>query len=777
MLQRFYERLTEPAPPIPPNYYQKLHYRNVDVFSQASTFHPAAETEKLKHASWYARVWAFLMLEQSWLFLIFLGICVALFVITVDFMIEQLILVRDSFTSYTNSFFLNYLLWIFIGMLFSFLAGVCVHLISPHAAGSGIPEMKSILSGIAMDHYLSLSTILAKAIGLVFSIAGGLSVGREGPYVHLAAGVAYQLTEFPLFKRIRKSDALRYQMIAAGCAVGVAVCFGAPIGGVLFSIEVTTTYYLIQNLWKGFFCAVAGSFIARLIGPMGWKALFSTEFSGLPYDPTELVAFAVLAIILGFAAALFTRLVVALVMIRRRYRITSIANWHSRYVQILVIAFLTALFTFPVSAFRGIDVMNQLFSEKGIEDAWGSPNLIFNLAAFIVCKFFLTAVTIGLSLPCGLYTPVFVIGAAFGRLVGEIFAIAVPSLNVVAGGYAVVGAAAFSAGVTRTISTSVIVFELTGQLNHVLPVMVAVLIASAISSTFSLSIYDTLLQLKGLPYMPPFGYIRATNKKAKDIMQQDVVYLRKDSTYTDLARLLETSSHSSYPIVVNKESMSLYGAISRDGLEHMLERHEQKFNAYLRQKRQSAPMGNYFTPIMLSKSSSIRNLMKGMSSKDSIKENRAELPPIGDTMNKGVENVIEEEEYEAEMEHEGSLEDLYEEREKFFAAKITDDFPQLHQRLSVSNDYNDEKHKERDIEDGNNEEEGEGDEEDEEDEVPAGWCIDPCPFQVVDKTPLSKVHFMFSMLGLTHAYVTSGGTLVGIITKRDLMRLTTYNNN
>lgn len=63
-------------------------------------------------------------------------------------------------------------------------------------------------------------------------------------------------------------------------------------------------------------------------------------------------------------------------------------------------------------------------------------------------------------------------GTAIGRLIGEILKAAMPHAGIIPGAYAVVGAAAFSAGVTRTLSTSVIVFELTGQLNHMLPVLV-----------------------------------------------------------------------------------------------------------------------------------------------------------------------------------------------------------------------------------------------------------------------------------------------------------------
>lgn len=70
------------------------------------------------------------------------------------------------------------------------------------------------------------------------------------------------------------------------------------------------------------------------------------------------------------------------------------------------------------------------------------------------------------------------------------------------GGYATVGAAAFSGAVTHTISVSVIVFEMTGQITHIVPIMIAVLISNAIAALLQPSIYDSIILIKKLPYLP-----------------------------------------------------------------------------------------------------------------------------------------------------------------------------------------------------------------------------------------------------------------------------------
>ena len=106
--------------------------------------------------------------------------------------------------------------------------------------------MKSILSGIVAPPYLSFSTLVAKDLGLLSALVGGLSIGKEGPFVHICSMFCSLLISIPhLFSRIQNNNSLKMQMLAAACAAGVASSFGTPIGGVLFSMEVTATYYLV----------------------------------------------------------------------------------------------------------------------------------------------------------------------------------------------------------------------------------------------------------------------------------------------------------------------------------------------------------------------------------------------------------------------------------------------------------------------------------------------------------------------------------------------------
>lgn len=103
------------------------------------------------------------------------------------------------------------------------------------AAGSGVAEVKVILSGFVVHRYLGVQTLVVKTLALILSVSSGLSIGKEGPYVHIATCVGNIACR--LFSKYNHNDGKRREVLSASAASGVGVAFGAPIGGVLFSLE------------------------------------------------------------------------------------------------------------------------------------------------------------------------------------------------------------------------------------------------------------------------------------------------------------------------------------------------------------------------------------------------------------------------------------------------------------------------------------------------------------------------------------------------------------
>ena len=103
------------------------------------------------------------------------------------------------------------------------------------AAGSGVAEVKVILSGFVVHGYLGVRTLVVKTLALILSVASGLSIGKEGPYVHIATCVGNIACR--LFSKYNHNDGKRREVLSAAAASGVGVAFGAPISGILFSLE------------------------------------------------------------------------------------------------------------------------------------------------------------------------------------------------------------------------------------------------------------------------------------------------------------------------------------------------------------------------------------------------------------------------------------------------------------------------------------------------------------------------------------------------------------
>lgn len=158
--------------------------------------------------------------------------------------------------------------------------------------------MKTILRGVERKEYLTFKTLVAKVVGLTATLGAGMPLGKEGPFVHIASISTTLLSKLTSFQGISENESRMSELLSAACAVGVASCFASPVGGVLFSIEVTTTYFAVRNYWRGFFGAVCGATFFRLLAVFFQKsdtltAMFLTSFHmNFPYSWQELFVFA-----------------------------------------------------------------------------------------------------------------------------------------------------------------------------------------------------------------------------------------------------------------------------------------------------------------------------------------------------------------------------------------------------------------------------------------------------------------------------------------------------
>ncbi|XP_050002425.1 chloride channel protein 2 isoform X3 [Alexandromys fortis] len=751
---------------------------------------------------------------EDWIFLVLLGLLMALVSWAMDYAIAVCLQAQQWMSRGLNTnILLQYLAWVtYPVVLITFSAGF-TQILAPQAVGSGIPEMKTILRGVVLKEYLTLKTFVAKVIGLTCALGSGMPLGKEGPFVHIASMCAALLSKFlSLFGGIYENESRNTEMLAAACAVGVGCCFAAPIGGVLFSIEVTSTFFAVRNYWRGFFAATFSAFIFRVLAV--WNrdeetitALFKTRFRlDFPFDLQELPAFAVIGIASGFGGALFVYLNRKIVQVMRKQKTINRFLMRKRLLFPALVTLLISTLTFPpgfgqfmAGQLSQKETLVTLFDNRTwvrqglVEDlelpstsqAWSPPraNVFLTLVIFILMKFWMSALATTIPVPCGAFMPVFVIGAAFGRLVGESMAAWFPdgihtdssTYRIVPGGYAVVGAAALAGAVTHTVSTAVIVFELTGQIAHILPVMIAVILANAVAQSLQPSLYDSIIRIKKLPYLPELGWGRHQQYRVRveDIMVRDVPHVALNCTFRDLRLALHRTKGRMLALVESPESMILLGSIERSQVVALLgaqlssarrQQHMQK----LRQAQMSPPSDQESPP---SSETSIRfqvntegtafsgshgqthkplkpALKRGSSHTTSIQEGTT-----GNTESAGIalRSLFcgsPPQEASSELEKSESCEKRKPKRVRISLASDSD----LEGEMSPQEIL-------------------EWEEQQLDEPVNFSDCkIDPAPFQLVERTSLHKTHTIFSLLGVDHAYVTSIGRLIGIVTLKELRK-------
>lgn len=151
---------------------------------------------------------------------------------------------------------------------------------APYAVGSGIGEIKVIMSGFVIKRFLGGWTLLIKSLGLILSVGSGMAIGKEGPFIHLSCCLANVVSR--MFSKYSTNEGKKRELLSCAAAAGIAVAFGAPIGGVLFSLEEVTTYFPAKAMWRSLFCAVLAAMALQRMNPLnqsGKLVLFEVRFS------------------------------------------------------------------------------------------------------------------------------------------------------------------------------------------------------------------------------------------------------------------------------------------------------------------------------------------------------------------------------------------------------------------------------------------------------------------------------------------------------------------
>ncbi|KAG9247322.1 chloride channel [Calycina marina] len=393
------------------------------------------------------------------------------------------------------------------------------------AAGSGIPEIKTILSGFVIPNFLDFKVLAVKAIGATFAVSTGMCLGKEGPFVHISTCAGYLVAS--LFPKYRNNGRNMREILSVACSAGLSVAFGAPIGGVLFSYEEISTYFPRKVMWRAFLCSLTAAVVLKALNPTGngKLVLFETNY-GVDYNPIHYLAFVLLGIVGGIFGGLFCKANYLWAIHFRKYSL--IKNYP--VFELALVAVVTALLQYPNPLTRepgDIIIKNLLVDCRSSATAsqWvcereaeaDKTMYHFYLVYGTIVKLFLTIITFGCKVPSGVIIPALDAGALCGRLLGQLIQHNSPGI------FAMVGAAAFLAGVSRmTVSLAVVMFELTGEVGYIPPFMIAILVAKWVADALSSEgVYDLAQTVLGHPFLDPdhaLSLVRMTESLVEELI-------------------------------------------------------------------------------------------------------------------------------------------------------------------------------------------------------------------------------------------------------------------
>ncbi|WP_299436280.1 chloride channel protein [uncultured Rhodospira sp.] len=385
---------------------------------------------------------------------------------------------------------------------------------------------------------------IAAAVGSMASLGVGASVGREGPAVHLGATLGAWVAKIS-----RLGHAMSRTLLGCGAAAAVAASFNAPIAGALFAHEVVVGHYAASA-----FAPVVISSVAATVLSRQW---FGAEPAfALPPDLTlasfgELPAFALLGVVCGLVAATF---MVALTTTDATMKRSGVPTWLRPVLAGVAVGVIAQ--AFPEVLGVGYEVTNRALSGE----------LALDMAvATAVAKGLATVICLGFGFGGGVFSPSLAMGAITGCAFGIVAtAIAPWDLSSGAGAYAVVGMGAVAAAVLGApISTSLIIFEMTGNYPLTIAVMTAVVIATAVATgvTGHRSVFHWQLARRGLDVDGDRQRLMLKRIAVRDLVVAHPPTLAADATLEAVAAAFR--QHGSDTLFVTEgETRRLLGTIT-----------------------------------------------------------------------------------------------------------------------------------------------------------------------------------------------------------------------
>lgn len=387
----------------------------------------------------------------------------------------RFLLLKAEFASFSAYHFIRNHLQL-IPFLFILLAGLgllTMLLVKryPLISGSGIPQVKGIISGYITQNWLS--TLIGKFAGGILAILAGLSLGREGPSIQLGASVAEGLAE-----KFSETKFEKKILIASGAGAGLAAAFNAPLAGALFALEEIYKYFSPIVCLSALASAVVADYVSKLV--FGTAPVFQFgQFADIPLKSYWILL--LLGILLGIFGFIYNK---SILLSQKLYKKGQ--KLIGRYILLLpfLLAGILGLI-FPFVCGGGHVLIDKINIKSG---------LLFLLFA-LVLKFLFSVISFGSGAPGGIFFPFLVMGALAGGITAKISIqyLGLPE-NVFYTLVTLSMCGFFSAIVRAPITGIILLAEMTGSVTTLLPLTVVSVISYMTADMLkSAPIYDSLL--------------------------------------------------------------------------------------------------------------------------------------------------------------------------------------------------------------------------------------------------------------------------------------------
>jgi len=425
------------------------------------------------------------------------------------------------------------------------IVGLIIHTFAREAKGHGVPE---VMEAVALKGgRIRPRVVIVKMLASGICIASGGSVGREGPIVQIGSAIGSTLGQW-----LRVGQRELRTLVGCGAAAGIAGTFNAPVAGALFAVELILGDFAVSHFAPIVISSVAATVVGRYF--LEDVPAFRVPTYELVHA-NELFAYALLGLLAGVVALAFVRFLYASEDLFDRIRLYPPIKAMIGGAIIGVIAL-----KFPHVYGVGYEAIEETL-RGNVEMAWQI------LLALVAIKILAVSITIGSGGSGGIFAPSLFIGAMLGGAMGAMVHSTWPASTASPGAYALVGMGAVVGATTHgPITAILIIFELTSDYKIILPLMLAVVLATAIARLFTHeSIYTLKLIRRGVKFSTTMDLTVLRQITADQVTPGRVPVVKPDEPFQNVVEQLE--QHGPVDFVVADEGGTYLGMLTTNDIQ------------------------------------------------------------------------------------------------------------------------------------------------------------------------------------------------------------------